>query len=149
MLEITISIANRFIRQARSENVSLSYAKLQCLMYLLHRQYLKKTKRILLKEVFIAGINGPRLLSIQTAAYEQHNFDNGTFDYFTNPDGTYSYLDVSKHMQVQYAFLDVWYDYKNCTANDLLKGICKPMSAWQKARNKGNKVLDNIDIYGE
>ena len=53
MLEITISIANRFIRQARFENVSLSYAKLQCLMYLLYRQYLKKTKRILLKEAFI------------------------------------------------------------------------------------------------
>lgn len=148
-MEITLSIANRFIRQAKVEDVFLSPLKLQCLVYLLYRQYLKKTKMTLFKELFVAGADAPILLSIQAAVYEQHNFDNGTFDYFTNSDGTYSYLDITKHMQLQYVFLDVWYDYKNCSSESLLKGICKPMSAWRKARTKGSKVLDNMDIYKE
>lgn len=148
-MEITLSIANRFIRQAKVEDVHLSSLKLQCLVYLLYRQYLKKTKMTLFKELFVAGKNGPTLLSFQTAVYEQHNFDNETFDYFTNSDGTYSYLDITKHMQLQYVFLDVWYDYKKCSGEVLLKGICKPMSAWRKAKNKGSKVLYNMDIYKE
>lgn len=148
-MEITLSIANRFIRQAKVEDVYLSSLKLQCLVYLLYRQYLKKTKLTLFKELFVASKNGPTLLSLQTAIYEQHNFDNETFDYFTNSDGTYSYLDITKHMQLQYTFLDVWYDYKNCSGESLLKVICKSMSAWQKARHKGSKALDNMDIYKE
>lgn len=148
-MEITLSIANRFIRQAKVEDVHLSSLKLQCLVYLLYRQYLKKTKMTLFKELFVAGKNGPILLSLQTAVYEQHNFDNEIFDYFTNSDGTYNYLDITKDIQLQYAFLDVWYDYKNCSGELLLKVICKSMSAWQKARNKGNKALDNMDIYKE
>ena len=148
-MEITLSIANRFIRQAKVEDVYLSPLKLHCLVYLLYRQYLKKTKMTLFKELFVAGKNGPILLSLQTAIYEQHNFDNETFDYFTNSDGTYNYLDITKDVQLQYTFLDVWYDYKNCSGELLLKVICKSMSAWQKARNKGNKALDNMDIYKE
>lgn len=148
-MEITLSIANRFIRQAKVEDVHLSSLKLQCLVYLLYGQYLKKTRLTLFKELFVASKNGPTLLSLQTAIYEQHNFDNETFDYFTNSDGTYSYLDITKHIQLQYTFLDVWYDYKNCSGESLLKVICKPMSAWKKARNKGSKALDNMDIYKE
>ena len=148
-MEITLIIANRFIRQAKVEDVYLSPLKLQCLVYLLYRQYLKKTKMTLFKELFVAGKNGPILLSLQAAFYEQYNFDNDVFDYFTNSDGTYNYLDITKDIQLQYAFLDVWYNYKNCSGESLLKVICKSMSAWQKARNKGNKVLDNMDIYKE
>lgn len=148
-MDITLCVANRFIRQARTEDVLLSPLKLQCLIYLLYRQYLKKTKRRLFEEFFVVALNGPMLLSIQTAMYELHNFDGGEIDYFRKSDGTFEYINIVKSKELQYAFLDVWYDYKNRAGNELLKSICKPTGAWRKARSTGSKVLADIDIYKE
>lgn len=148
-MDITLCVANRFIRQARTEDVLLSPLKLQCLIYLLYRQYLKKTKRRLFDEVFVAALNGPMLLSMQTAMYELRNCNGGQVDYFRKSDGTFEYINIVKSKELQYAFVDVWYDYKNRTGEELLKSICKPTGAWQKARNTGSKVLADIDIYKE
>lgn len=148
-MDITLCIANRFIRQAQTEDVALSPTKLQCLIYLLYRQYLKKTKKRLFREFFVAGLNGPILLSLQTAIYEFQNFNGSKVDYFRKSDGTFEYINIVKVDQLQYAFLDVWYDYKNCSGEALLKGLCKPTGAWQKARDTGSKVLADIDIYKE
>ena len=100
-------------------------------------------------EVFVAALNGPMLLSMQTAMYELSNCNGGQVDYFRKSDGTFEYINIVKSRELQYAFLDVWYDYKNRTGNELLKSICKPTGAWQKARNTGSKVLADIDIYKE
>ena len=101
------------------------------------------------REFFVAGLNGPILLSLQTAIYEFQNFNGSKVDYFRKSDGTFEYVNIVRIDQLQYAFLDVWYDYKNCTGEALLKGICKSTGAWQKARDTGSKVLADIDIYKE
>ena len=100
-------------------------------------------------EVFVAAFNGPMLLSMQTAMYELCNCNGGQVDYFRKSDGTFEYINIVKSKELQYAFLDVWYDYKNRTGDELLKSICKPTGAWQKARSTGSKVLADIDIYKE
>ena len=62
----SVNIANSFLQKSFDENIPLTVLKLNKLIYLFFRNYLKETGKLLFSEPFEAWTTGPVLPNVQS-----------------------------------------------------------------------------------
>lgn len=84
-----LSVSNAILRQAWIDEIDITQMKLQKLLYILYKEFLKRTGRPLFPERFEAWKYGPVISIVQNAFYKYGAY--AIDEYGTNPDG-YSYI---------------------------------------------------------
>ena len=138
-----LSVANNILHRSFSEDVDVNPMKLQRLIYLVYRNYLKKTGRSLFNERFETWKYGPVILSVHeefkykgSNAIKLYSFKGDIVNETTSPD----FKDVAD---------TVWNTYKDYDGLVLSSLMQKEGSAWKKAYEKKSKFLLDEDIRDE
>jgi uncharacterized phage-associated protein len=140
-------IANTFLHKAFSEKIPITPMKLQKLLYLFYREYLRKYSQSLFPERFEAWQHGP-VLSQVYARFKEYRA-NPIDKYSLNENGRALIYDLSPDNAFSRAFNDVWCRYKDFGAVRLSKMTHQTGSAWEAAIKSGNIFLTDEDIKNE
>lgn len=142
-----LNVANTFLDIGFKESIDISPMKLQKLIYILYKEYIKETNIKLFDENFETWKYGPVLPSVYNAfkKYGSKPIKNFVF----NEDDTYTTLTLNKGSKFYEVFYDVWNKYKDMSGTYLSALTHKEGTAWRKALNNGNVCLNDIDIRGE
>lgn len=140
----TQTAANTFIMLGYKENIPITPMKLQKLVYLLYKRYLKITDDKLFEEPFSQWKYGPVLPSLY---YEFKSFHASPITKFAR-DANYGVemIDLSKPSAAQNAVSFVWNTYKKYSASELSDLTHREGGAWSKAKNG---ILLDEDIKNE
>lgn len=140
-----LSVANYILEQAKKENIDVNPMKLQRLIYIIYKEYLKKTRRKLFLEKFLAWPHGPVLESVYHAF--KHYKANRIEEYYSEEEGRYKTVDPTKIFKE--VFKVVWEKHKN-QAGVYLSMLTRTIgTAWFIAHDRGQEVLKTQDIFEE
>ena len=146
-MNIPLCVANTFLHKAKSENIDITPMKLQKLIYIFYKEYLKGTKLKLFTEQFSVWKYGPVLPEVYNA-FKCYG-SNVITDYYSEDDDKYYTIDLKSSPTVESTFIDVWNRYKNYNGVYLSKLTHLPGTAWYKAREKRLPYLLDSDISEE
>lgn len=145
MIVTSVNIANTFLQKSFEENVPLTVLKLNKLIYLFFRNYLKETGNILFSEPFEAWNTGPVLPNVQA---KFQSFRKGPVKKFAcDAAGQISVLKLEAGTEVHRIFNKVWYTYNSFSAAELVKET--KGKAWLKAITEEPHLLKNEYIMEE
>lgn len=139
-----LNIANNFLERSFDENIRLSSMKIQRLIYILYRKYLKQTGYKLFSENFEAWQYGPVLPNVY-CEFQNFKADSITC-YALNSDYSVTKVEMKKGTAFYDIFHEVWENYKHYSGVALSNFICKENGAWQKSINNKTYVLNDFDI---
>lgn len=141
----SVNIANSFLQKSFDENIPLTVLKLNKLIYLFFRNYLKETGNILFSEPFEAWITGPVLPNVQSKfqSFRKKPVKNFAYD----ASGQISALKLVAGTEVNRIFNMVWYTYNSFSASELVKETTG--KAWLKAITEEPHLLKNEYIMEE
>ena len=145
MIVTSINIANTFLQKSFEEDIPLTVLKLNKLIYLFFRNYLKETGNILFSESFEAWNTGPVLPNVQ--AKFQSFRKEPVKKFACDATGKISALKLDTGTEVHRIFNMVWYTYNSFTAAELLKETTG--KAWLKAITEEPHLLKNEYIMEE
>lgn len=141
-----LSVANSFLEQSFKENVNLTPMKLQKLIYILYKAYLKETKDKLFNEKFEVWKYGPVLPSVFQTFNE---FKSNPINKYYSEDGK-TYSTVKKGNAVfDRIFEDVWNKYKSYDGIFLSTLTHLDDTAWSVAKINGDMYINDEYIYKE
>lgn len=141
----SVNIANSFLQKSFEENVPLTVLKLNKLIYLFFRNYLKETGNILFSEPFEAWNTGPVLPNVQS---KFQSFRKKPVKKFAcDASGHISALKLVAGTEAHRIFNNVWYTYNSFTASELVKETME--KAWLKAITEEPHLLKNEYILEE
>lgn len=142
-----LNIANNFLELAFKENITISPMKLQKLVYILYKEYLKLTGKSLFSERFEAWQYGPVLPNI----YSEFKIYRGTpiKSYSLDSDGTITKVKFSDGSNLYNVFYEVWEKYKYKTGYELSDLTHKENGAWDKSIQNKTFILKDEDIMEE
>ena len=142
-----LNIANNFLELAFKENITISPMKLQKLVYILYKEYLKLTGKSLFSERFEAWQYGPVLPNI----YNEFKSYRGTpiKSYSLDADGGITKVNVIPMSDFDYVLNDVWNKYKKFDGIELSNFTHKKDTAWEKSIKNETYFLDDNDIFEE
>lgn len=142
-----LNVANNFLERGFEEKVNISPMKLQKLIYILYKEYLKETGYKLFSENFEAWQYGPVLPNVYS---EFKNFKaNPITNYSLNSDGSVTRIQMEKGTDFYKIFNDVWEKYKNFSGLELSEFTHSENSAWKKSIENKTYVLTDVDIGEE
>ncbi len=143
----SICLANNILERAFKENIDISPMKLQKLLYILYKEYLKVEREKLFDETFEVWKYGPVLPSVYN---EFKHYEANAIKAFAlaNAD-TYMTLNLEKTPKLLDVFECVWENYKNYDGIFLSKLTDLTGTAWDKAAKRNDKYLDDNDIIEE
>lgn len=141
----SVNIANSFLQKSFDENISLTVLKLNKLIYLFFRNYLKETGNVLFSEPFEAWNTGPVLPNVQAKfqSFRKEPVKNFAYD----ASGHISALKLESGTEAHRIFNKVWYTYNSFTATELVKETTG--KAWLKAITEEPHFLKNEYILEE
>lgn len=141
----SVNIANSFLQKSFEEGIPLTVLKLNKLIYLFFRNYLKETGNILFSEPFEAWNTGPVLPNVQS---KFQSFKKEPVKKFScDAAGQISALKLMAGTEVNRIFNMVWYTYNSFTAAELVKETTG--KAWLKAITEKPHLLKNEYILEE
>lgn len=145
----SIDVANTFIHKANEENIDVNHMKLQKLIYILYKAYLKETHKQLFQDEFMTWETGPVVYYVYMAF--SHYKSNAIKDYYNNyEDGTsYEYSTVKGCNDFNRIFEKVWNTYKVYSATYLAQLTKGNKTAWAYANEKHHQYLSVSDIFSE
>lgn len=145
MIITSVNIANSFLQKSFEENVPLTVLKLNKLIYLFFRNYLKETGNIIFSEPFEAWNTGPVLPNVQSKfqSFRKEPVKNFAYD----AAGKISALKLDTGTEVHRIFNKVWYTYNSFTASELVKETMG--KAWLKVITEEPHLLKNEYILKE
>lgn len=142
-----LNIANNFLEKAFRENVPITPMKLQKLVYILYKQYLKLTGKSLFSERFEVWQTGPVLPNIYSK-FKNYK-DNPIKSYSLDSDGGITKVKVIPMSDFDYVLTDVWNNYKKYNGLELTSFTIQDDTAWKKAVEQQTYILEDNDIYNE
>lgn len=145
MVVTPVVLANNFIMRALEENTSMSPMKLQKLIYLLYREYLRETGSRLFAEPFEAWQYGPVLSSVYD---EFRPFGAKSINRFARNSAGEVYT-VQEEGVFKRCFDTIWNKYANRSAWDLSMLTHTPGGAWDKTWKANERYLRDDDIANE
>lgn len=145
MIVTSVNIANSFLQKSFEENVPLTVLKLNKLIYLFFRNYLKETGNILFSEPFEAWNTGPVLPNVQAKFQSFKKEPVKKFAY--DAAGQISALKLEAGTEIHRIFNKVWYAYNSFTSAELVKETTG--NAWLKAIMEEPHLLKNEYILEE
>nr|DAK45685.1 MAG TPA: hypothetical protein [Caudoviricetes sp.] len=142
-----LNIANNFLERAFQEKIPISPMKLQKLIYILFKEYLKKTGKLLFTERFEAWQYGPVLPSVYS---EFKGFKgNPVKNFALNADKSITKVKIGTGSELYNVFYEVWGKYKYKTGFELSDLTHKKEGAWDKAVKNKSYILNDKDIERE
>lgn len=142
-----LTIANTFLAQGNKDGIDISPMKLQKLIYILYKEYLKKTRRGLFSDYFEVWKYGPVVPSVYNAF---SNYGSKPIkSYYLNEDKSYTTIKLNSNKVFDSVFFDVWEKYKFKDGVFLSDLTHRSGTAWSVALSCGRKVLDDSDIFKE
>lgn len=140
-----LSVANYILEQAKKDNISVTPMKLQKLIYILYKEYLKETEKKLFSEKFLVWKHGPVLESVYHA-FSRYKA-NPIQEYYSEETGRYKTVNPTKTFKK--VFKVVWERHKQQDGIYLSMLTHQKGAAWSKARDEGRGVLKTQDIFEE
>lgn len=141
-----LDVANTFIERGKKENIDISPMKLQKLIFILYKNYLKDTRSKLFLDNFEVWQYGPVVPSVYNA-FKQYR-SNSIKNYYVSGDGNYSTVSFDNN-DFKTNFERVWQKYKELDGVYLSKLTHQEDTAWSKAFSKKEPTLSDDDIYSE
>ena len=129
-----LNIANNFLERAFAENIPISPMKMQKLIYILYKEYLKRTGSPVLPNVY-SEFKGYKSGAIQNFALDAD--DNIT---------RVRMIPGSDFFNI---FNEVWGDYSNFSGVELSRFTHREHGAWEKAINDNTFILTDENIKSE
>lgn len=140
-------VANTLLVKAQESNSTLTPMKLQKLLYLLYKEYLKRTKQPLFPERFEPWRYGPVIGDIYQAFKK---YGSGPIKgYYEDVDGKSYYLNVSVDGELKRAVEKVWDKYSGFDGIKLSRLTHFADGAWQDAYKNNRKLLEDNAIMSE
>ena len=145
MISATILSNNILKRAFKEQNIEVTPMKLQKLIYLIYKSYLKKTGDSLFAEKFLAWKYGPVVQSV----YDEFKTFGATHitKFARDCCGNVYIVDEDSPVFVE-TVEEIWCKYKKYNGIELSKMTHKPGSAWDCAKKNGLVLLDE-DIKNE
>lgn len=140
-------VANNILKRAFEENIPVTPMKLQKLLYLVFKQYLKDTGQILFSESFMAWRYGPAVESVYDE-FKTYHADPIT-EYSKDSKGNSYIVDENACPPFLLAIDTIWERYKTYNGIQLSNLTHKPGTAWDKAKKSQSMSLDIDDIGNE
>lgn len=137
-------IANNILSRAFAEKAYMSPMKLQKILYFVASEYQKATKRPLLEEQFSTWAYGPVVYSVYD---EFRSFSKEKIKrYARDARGNVFVIDETQDIELKVALDRVWDKTKNIGAVKLSEITHMQDSAWDKAFQDDEPVLNPADI---
>ena len=141
-----LDVANTFLERANKEKIDITPMKLQKLIYLLYKNYLKDTRSKLFWDSFEVWQYGPVIPSVY-AAFKQYR-SNAIRSYHSNAVGKYNIVSF-QNPDFKRNFERVWEKYRDLDGIFLSQLTHQKNTAWSKANEGQIPVLNDNDIYSE
>lgn len=137
-------IANNILSRAFAEKTYMSPMKLQKILYFVASEYQKATKRTLLEEPFSTWAYGPVVYSVfdEFRSFSKDNIKR----YARDARGDVFVIDETQDIELKVALDRVWDKTKHKGAVELSEITHMPNSAWDKAFQADNSILNHVDI---
>lgn len=142
-----LDVANTFLSQAKKEGIDITPMKLQKLVYIFYKEYLKKVKEKVFEEKFETWKYGPVSREIYNA-FKEYRY-NSIKDFYRISGKEYKTVKLVKGTNFYNIFYEIWNKYKTFDGIFLSKLTHQDNTAWSIAYHKGSLVLADIDIYNE
>lgn len=142
-----LDVANTFLDRAQKEKIDISPMKLQKLIYILYKEYLKENKLRLFENRFEVWQYGPVISSVYQAFKKFKS--NKITEFYLNKDGSYNTVRFNNNTRFDKAFNLVWEKYKQLDGVYLSLLTHLPGTAWSKADERGDIYLNDQEIYEE
>ena len=140
-------VANTVLMLAFKENIPVSPMKLQKLIYIIYKTYLKKTGNKLFTESFSKWKYGP---VVESVYYEFGCFGANPINKFArDAQGNVQVVDLGKINCLSETIREVWDKYKGYHATVLSSLTHSENSAWSKAVEESRNTLKDEDIKNE
>lgn len=142
-----LDVANTFLEKAKADNIELTPMKLQKLLYILYKSYLKQTGYRLFADRFEVWKYGP-VISDVYYAFRQYR-SNAIRSYYMTTDSNYNTVAFGVNSNFDNVFREVWQKYREISGIYLSQLTHRPNTAWSKADIAGNTFLSDDDIFAE
>lgn len=140
-----ICFANNFVKKGKAENIDVSPMKLQRFLYLLYREYLKKTDTLLFPELFETWSSGPAIPIIYFMFGSYGNSPIKTYGKDSQDNCGY----VKEIGTFGVCLEEIWENYKYFSDEQLSLLVCQEKGAWDKAKNTNHRFLSIDEIKNE
>ncbi|QEW10022.1 DUF4065 domain-containing protein [Streptococcus sp. LPB0220] len=142
-----LDVANTFLDRAKSEDIDITPMKLQKLIYIFYKDYLKETQEKLFDERFETWQYGPVLRSVYNVFKKYRANHIKEFYYFEN--NKYSTIALPAGSVVKKIFDNVWKTYGMIDGIRLSEMTHQPGTAWYKANINDEPYLEDSNIFQE
>jgi len=144
-----LNVANTFLARAKQDNVDVTPMKLQKLIYIFYKEYLKKTNEKLFEEKFEVWKYGP-VLSDVYYAFQKYRA-NAIDDFYYNDGKSRSYTTVKLIPGTAFysVFNAVWSKYSHYSGTFLSDLTHQDGTAWSKADRRNDSYLEDREIFEE
>lgn len=140
-----VFVANNFLKRGQDEKINITPLKLQKLVYFLYKAYLKQTGEPLFSERFETWKLGPVVPSIYA---EFSSYGKLPIQSFATDSRNKCFI-VTESGVFKKCIDQVWETYRDYSATTLSELTHTVGSAWDKAKEHGQKYLDIEDIRNE
>ena len=142
-----LDVSNSILKRGFDEDIQLTPMKLQKMLYLVYKSYLKETGNVLFEERFGVWKYGPVVCDIYNI-FKRYK-SNGILDYGADSCGAVSIVDESVSHVFKNVLDEVWEKYKKYDGTFLSKLTHKKDTAWYKAAKRKDEFLSDYDIKKE
>lgn len=142
-----LDVANTFLVRAKKENVDISPMKLQKLIYILYKTYLKTTRKKLFSDYFEVWKYGPVISGVYQVFKKYRS--NKITEFYKNDDGSYNTVKLNNNPYFDDAFNKVWDKYCRIDGIYLSQLTHQEGTAWFKADKRSDQFLNDREIFEE
>ncbi|HEP1658307.1 TPA: DUF4065 domain-containing protein [Streptococcus pyogenes] len=142
-----LDVANTFLVRAKNENIDISPMKLQKLIYILYKVYLKETKKRLFAEKFEVWKYGPVISDVYQVFKKYRS--NKISDFYKKKDGSYTTVKLNNNPKFDKVFAEVWDKYSRVDGIYLSQLTHQKDTAWSKADERNDYFLNDNEIFEE
>lgn len=142
-----LDVANTFLARAKKEKIDISPMKLQKLIYILYKNYLKETQKKLFSDKFEVWKYGPVISEVYQAFKKYRS--NRITEFYLNSDGSYNTVKLGNNSYFDKIFEKVWNKYCLIDGIYLSQLTHQKNTAWSKADDRDDTFLNDNDIFEE
>lgn len=147
MMVSALSVGNTILKRGQAEDINITPLKLQKLIYIVYKEYYKRTDRALFPERFEAWKYGPVIQSMYDT-FKIYGV-NAITEMGASPDGYVYTVKQNSSNVFTYVLDDVWSKYKRYSGIELSEMTQQPGGAWYKAVTTKSELLKDEDIKEE
>lgn len=144
-----LNVANTFIARAKEDGIDVTPMKLQKLIYIFYKTYLKRTKTRLFSDFFEVWQYGPVIDKVYQAFKSYRSNAITDFYYDDEKKSEYTTVALKKGSDFLEIFNEVWEKYGQFDGIYLSMLTHQANTAWSKADAKNLPLLSDGDIIEE